>query len=163
MKKAYIAGPGVFRDNAAKTAAEERAIVRDAGLEPLHPLDNNSSPVPSAIRLANEAMIIACDCVLADIQSFRGPNMDPGTAYEIGFARALGKPVFLYGAYGTIASRVARAAEADLREFPFIECFGLAENLMITDETHNVYTYLNDAAQVAYAALSLKDSQADSK
>jgi nucleoside 2-deoxyribosyltransferase len=64
--------------------------------------------------------------------------MDVGTAFEIGFMRALGKPVLGYSnASADYASRVHQAAEASSAIWDHeshaadIEDFGLAENLMI--------------------------------
>jgi nucleoside 2-deoxyribosyltransferase len=34
--------------------------------------------------------------LIANLTPFRGPSGDVGTAYELGFARALGRPVFAY-------------------------------------------------------------------
>jgi nucleoside 2-deoxyribosyltransferase len=64
--------------------------------------------------------------------------MDVGTAFEIGFMQALGKPVFGYSnTPADYAARVHTAAERtagiwDLEsDATAIEDFGLAENLMI--------------------------------
>lgn len=82
------------------------------------------------------------NAVIANITPFRGPGMDPGTAFEIGFMRALGKPVFCYTASDLLhAERAARWAGAAVRERKgegledgdglLIENFGMVENLMI--------------------------------
>lgn len=64
--------------------------------------------------------------------------MDSGTAYEIGFMRALGRPVFGYSnAPGSLAARSGAYREAGLlpwdcdRADVQVENFGYAENLMI--------------------------------
>ena len=69
--------------------------------------------------------------------------MDSGTAYEIGFMRALGRPVFGYtniaGDYATrarawrLACAAARDADRPDADRPDVEIedFGLHENLMI--------------------------------
>jgi nucleoside 2-deoxyribosyltransferase len=44
----------------------------------------------------NEGLIRSCDLVIANMTPFRGPSTDVGTGYEMGFARALGLPVFAY-------------------------------------------------------------------
>lgn len=76
----------------------------------LFPLDNALGPDPEtgkeylssthamavAIRSSNMALIHECDGVLANMTPFRGPSMDVGTAYEIGVAAGLGKPVVGY-------------------------------------------------------------------
>ncbi len=53
--------------------------------------------MPAAIRSANLAMIRQSDAVVADMRPHRGIGMDGGTAYEMGYAAALGKPVLGYG------------------------------------------------------------------
>ena len=37
-----------------------------------------------------------CDVLIADMTPFRGPSMDVGTAFEMGFAKACRMPVFGY-------------------------------------------------------------------
>lgn len=131
--KIYLAGPDVFRANAVFHGKDLKNICAFYGAEGLWPFDNEVAEGPEKafrIRKANEAMIVACDAVVANIEPFRGPNMDPGTAYEIGFARALGRPVYLYTTNEqTLAER--SAAFSGKSEFPFVEDFGLGENLML--------------------------------
>ena len=44
--------------------------------------------------MANLEAIRAADFVMANLNDFRGPGEpDSGTAFEVGFAAALGKPV----------------------------------------------------------------------
>ena len=38
------------------------------------------------------------DAYLANMTPFKGVDADPGTAFEVGFAAALGKPIYLYSA-----------------------------------------------------------------
>ena len=70
------------------------------------------------------------------VSSFRGPGMDPGTAYEIGYMRAKGRPVFAYS--NDPASYAGRVPDARPRDGSLVdgagqsvEDFGLSENLMI--------------------------------
>ena len=42
------------------------------------------------------ARLRQCDAVVANLTPWRGPGADPGTAFEVGFAAALGKPVLAY-------------------------------------------------------------------
>ena len=53
---------------------------------------------PEWLRIywANEAHIRSCDALIAELTPFRGPSADVGTVYELGFMRALGRPVFGY-------------------------------------------------------------------
>jgi nucleoside 2-deoxyribosyltransferase len=82
----------------------------------------------------------SCDGLIANLTPFRGVSMDAGTAFELGFMRALGRPVLGY----TNATADYRArSEAYRRAVPHgtlpdadhpeaeIEDFDGAENLMI--------------------------------
>ena len=54
----------------------------------------------------------SCDLLIANCTPFRGVSMDVGTAFEIGFMRALGRPVFGYSnTPADYAARVHTAAE----------------------------------------------------
>ena len=147
----YLAGPGVFRPDAHDLAQAQKALCRRHGFEPLHPADPPASqfagrPAPESARIyrANLAMIRRADALLADLDPFRGPEADPGTAFEIGFAAALGKPVVGYvAAPDCVRQRVARlhgpiahcpdtGAWRD-RDGNLIEDFGHPANLMLAE------------------------------
>jgi len=86
--------------------------------------------------LRNEAHIRRCGAVIANLTPFRGPSADAGTVYEIGFARALGRPVF---GYANVAERFTERTRAFTASNEgacdadglLIEQFGLFDNLMI--------------------------------
>ena len=128
-------------------ARRKQAICAGAGLNGVFPLDPlpGEPPSPAGLPLAtrialqNEAHIRLCDAVVANLTPFRGPGADAGTVYEVGYARALGKPVFGYSnAHAPYETRVRRwagfpdgsAADRDPDGLE-IEQFGLAENLMV--------------------------------
>ena len=80
----------------------------------------------------------SCDVCLANCTPFRGVGMDCGTAYEIGFMRALGKPVFGYSsavqdyaARAHAARRFGALPPTSDRADADVEDFDQAENLMI--------------------------------
>lgn len=151
----YLAGPDVFRKAPHRYGIWLKLLCQEHDAEGLWPFDNEadfSDPeVAEKIRLANEAMIRQADAVVANIDPFRGPNMDPGTAYEIGFARALGKPVYLYMNTGDGTASTLRERTENTRMFwqrwfdrfedvyPNVEDFGLEENLMICSNS-DVFT-----------------------
>ena len=146
----YLAGPEVFFADALDLAREKKRLCARHGFQGVFPLDvaiEGASTLPPAdtaraISRANESLIRGCDLLIANCTPFRGVSMDAGTAYEIGFARALGKPVFGYtnvvADYKARAERhraaAGRAPAAD-RKGSAIEDFGLAENLMIAMAT----------------------------
>jgi len=153
----YLAGPGVFRPDAQAYSAALKDIAVRHGLTGLWPLDNDVSGddpamLAKAIFEANVAMIDAAAAVVADISPFRGPYMDPGTAFEIGYAHARGKPVFAWtGDSRTLRARTEVHGPArngtDAQGWT-IEDFGLAENLMISVPARGVF----DTAELAIAA-----------
>ncbi len=141
----YLAGPDVFLPDAREIGEAKRQICENLGLVGLFPLDNeiDIAGLPAVeqarrISLANEALMHHADAAIANLTPFRGASMDAGTAYEIGFIRALGRPVFAYTnsarCYAERAALTRRSGPApddfDAADVE-IENFGLAENLMI--------------------------------
>lgn len=147
--KAYLAGPDVFLADAIAVGEAKVARCREHGIEGLYPLDQSLDGVTEAglaraIFRGNVAMMRAADVILADLTPFRSPSADPGTAFELGFAFALGKPVFGYSASPEpLFERVAGAPRETLAALPdgrllhpdgvTIEDFGLADNLMLIE------------------------------
>jgi nucleoside 2-deoxyribosyltransferase len=134
-------------------------------LEGLYPLDNeipDFKPDPeTGIRIyhANMDQIEKAHAVLANMVRFRSPSMDVGTAFEMGVARGMDKPVFgyyesepFYGEFEEPGLYVERlAAFYGLSEVPTedpdgigVENFGMADNLMmmgaIDDAGHGIET-----------------------
>lgn len=144
----YLAGPEVFLADAVAVAAAKRAICAAHGLAGVFPTDppatapGQDGPEWCRIYLANEAHIRGCDALIANLTPFRGPSADPGTVYELGFMRALGRPVLGYSntsvrfghrtlaAIGPTARRRADGAWEDA-EGMAVEEFGLHDNLML--------------------------------
>ncbi len=144
--RVYLAGPEVFFPNAVAQGAEKKRICADFGFEGVYPLDNSIddtdrlSPlaIARAISHGNRLLMRSCDLIVANCTPFRSVSVDAGTAFEIGFMRALGRPCFAYSnAAHDYAARVqatpehARAAWDEETQQADIEDFGLAENLMI--------------------------------
>jgi nucleoside 2-deoxyribosyltransferase len=94
--KLYLAGPDVFRPDAAAWAARVEELCRGAGHEALIPLDDGATATAAAIYRSNLQRIAAADAVLANLNPFRGDEPDSGTCVEIGYALALGKRVIGY-------------------------------------------------------------------
>lgn len=136
----YIAGPDVFRPDARDWAEGVRAACRAAGHEALIPLDGEATTA-AEIYASNIAMIAAADVVLANLNPFRGAEPDSGTAFEVGYALALGKRVVGYVADASLqAERVAAwqgrpltPSELGLQDVDgrLVENFGLPLNLML--------------------------------
>jgi len=99
----YLAGPDVFYPDPIGVGHRKKEILRRIGLEGRFPMDNKIDfkgkrleDVALEIGRANEAMIKDCDIIIANMEPWHGPSMDVGTAYEMGFGRALGKIVVGY-------------------------------------------------------------------
>lgn len=149
MMQVYLAGPDVFLPEAAAMAAEKKRLCAYYGMLGVFPTDPRPEPVADAetetwyaIYLRNEAHIRACDALIANLTPFRGPSADAGTVYELGFMRALGRPVLGYSnEAASFADRTRHflGNQAKLNaagrwvdgEGLSLEEFGLADNLMI--------------------------------
>ena len=100
--KVYLAGPDVFLRDPRAMMDRKKAICETAGFEGICPLDNDiaqnadKTKMAMDISRANERLMDSCDLVIANMTPFRGPSMDVGTAYEMGYMRGKGKPVFGY-------------------------------------------------------------------
>lgn len=145
--KVYLSGPEVFLEDANDVLARKMAICRELGWEGLSPLDNEipaqvEDPRQAALAIyaGNLAMMDRADAIIANITPFRGPHMDPGTAFELGYMVAQGKPVMVYTqAIDSLVDRVADWSGGLTREAGVlrdhnghaVENFGLFENLMI--------------------------------
>ncbi|QEI08651.1 nucleoside 2-deoxyribosyltransferase [Pigmentiphaga aceris] len=142
MKKIYLAGPDVFRPDALAWGHSLKALCREFGFEGLYPLDNAAPAGLSGPALAtwifeaNIVLIRQCDLVMANLQAFRGYEPDSGTAFEVGFAAALGKPVWGYhDPMGSLRDQVPQVQRPDGLEVDadgqIVEDFGLSRNLML--------------------------------
>lgn len=141
----YLAGPEVFLPDPLEAGRRKITLAAEHGLEGVYPLDASldldglAKPAQAAlISRSNEALMRSCDAAIANLTPFRGVSADAGTAFEVGFMRALGRPVLGYTNTALDLagrSRVYRAGAP----LPFdcdapsvaIEDFDLAENLML--------------------------------
>lgn len=93
MTAIYLAGPDVFRPDAEAHGETLKALCAEFGFLGLYPLDH---ALPADIRepaaqaawvyRANVGLIERADCVLANLEPFRGSEPDSGTAFEVGYA-----------------------------------------------------------------------------
>ena len=143
----YLAGPELFLADAAVLAEAKRAVCAAHGHVGVFPTDPPPAPPPAGapewfrLYLSNEAHIRGCDALIANLTPFRGPSADPGTVYELGFMRALGRPVAGFmntqarfgartlAALGPAARRRGEGWED--AEGMAVEEFDLHDNLMI--------------------------------
>jgi nucleoside 2-deoxyribosyltransferase len=146
----YLAGPDVFLPDPLTRGATLKTVCARHGVEGIFPLDELPGEPPDwaalaefqRISLRNEAHIRNADALIANLTPFRGPSADVGTVFELGFMRALGRPVF--GWSNTAADFSARtraflgaaacqSADGGWRdnEAMALERFGCLDNLMI--------------------------------
>lgn len=99
MTTVYLAGPMVFWPNADDVFNEMKCILMQHGLEGIAPVDNQASlecipPGPQlaeAIYEADAQLMRRVDAAIFCLDPFRrGTEMDAGTAFEVGFCKALG-------------------------------------------------------------------------
>ena len=131
----YLAGFDVFRPDAVAHGERLKALCAQAGHRGFYPLDHAlpAGPTrPAAARWiyqSNCALIRQADAVLANLNNFRGHEPDSGTAFEVGYAAALGKPVV---GYIDDARPLREQLGATLDALGYeVEDFGLARNLML--------------------------------
>lgn len=103
MTSVYLAGPGVFRPDAIQYGAQLKSYCAANRLTGLFPLDKaapiglTGNDLSKWIFNANCALIRQANVVFADMRAFRSTSEpDSGTAFEVGFALALGKPIYLW-------------------------------------------------------------------
>ena len=102
MTNVYLAGPTVFLPDAAAVFAKMKGILARYELNGVAPIDNQigleqlppGGQLAEAIYLADEQLMREADAAIFNIDPFRrGTEMDAGTAFEVGYCKALGLPM----------------------------------------------------------------------
>lgn len=137
--KVYFAGPDVFHRDYSKWMEKTAATCKTLGFEPLFPYCPELNR-PLDIFKFNRALIIQADYVVANVTSFRGPEPDSGTVWEIGFATGLGKHVIQFTEDQLLHTDRHQAADEQLEDAGgvrnrdyFYEDFGKMVNLMLSE------------------------------
>ncbi len=150
--KIYLAGPDVFlNDFGASLFVAKKALCSEYGFVGVSPMDGEID-VSSlarvdrgvAIYAANAEHMRQCDATIANMTPFRGVSMDVGTAFEMGYMAARGRPVLGYTNstedYEQRAERYYRAGHhygVDAYSAgTSIETFDMADNLMMVGAVH---------------------------
>lgn len=158
LTSVYLAGPDAFAPDGATLIARKRAICESMGLKALTAGDETRRETRNSEAMAREiyagalATLRRADALIANLTPWRGPGCDPATAFEAGFAAALGKPVFAYMNVADEASadyqtRVEMMVGATLDQAGVwrdvegceIEDFGLPESLMLWAEARRFF------------------------
>ena len=151
MPSIYLAGPSVFWPDAEAEGGRLKAICDGHGLTGLYPADGDFEAWQD-IYEANCRLIEKADAVVADITPFRGPHADDGTAWEIGHAHALQKPVFCYGEIRPIVERIPHEEQDGVRRDAaglMVEDFGLPVNLMLAGAAEGLFSDAEGAIEAA--------------
>jgi len=135
----YLTGPDVFWPNAKEAVAAKVALCEAYGFNGHFPLDTeldltDLTPYEAglAIYRANIGLMDNADLVIANMTPFRGPSMDVGTAFEIGYMTAQKKPVWGYTLDGRLYSdRVDQIQKGQDAQGDQVEQFEMADNLMM--------------------------------
>lgn len=157
----YLAGPEVFLPEPVQAGEEKKSRIEQLveendwpfDLKGLYPLDNEiadfAPDFDTGIRIfqANIDLMDQADFIVANMVRFRGPSMDVGTAFEMGYVFGLDKPIFAYyeaepfygepEAPGLYAERVAQHYPLSATDPGFdihgqsIENFNMPDNLMM--------------------------------
>ncbi len=168
MKSIYFAGPDVFYPDAARLADEHKTLCRQYGFEPLHPIDQ---PTLASRHIfdTNIELLGRADAVVANLNPFRGAEVDSGTAFEVGFAVARGIPVVGYiESSECLKDRVGRLfgplGEQDGvwrdQDGNLVENFGHPVNLMLAESCLIVVGALEVALQALRSAKSIPEQLA---
>lgn len=153
MKSVYLAGPDVFFPEAVRIAEEHKALCRRYGFEPLHPIDQPTL-ASKHIFDTNIGLLKRADAVVANLNPFRGAEVDSGAAFEVGFAIARGIPVVGYlSSNESVVERVTRCFGPLVRtdgvcrdvDGNLVENFGHPVNLMLAESCILVAGTLKDA------------------
>lgn len=147
MKRVYLAGPDVFYPDATARAQKLKDICAKFKLQGVFPLDAGldldaiSDPVKKGVAIydANLDLIDSCDAVLANMTPFRGPSMDIGTGFEMGYAEGREKPIFAYS--DDMSLYETRCPDDGL----LVESFDMVDNLMVHACARGIYPSAEEA------------------
>lgn len=161
----YLAGYDVFRADAVEYGNRLKTLCLQRGLQGLFPMDQQAPVGLSGEALArwifraNVALIESADAVMANLNNFRGAEPDSGTAWEVGYAAALGKPVWGYLGDGRpLREQVGVDALGRDRDGFTVENFGLPRNLMLACSARLVIGSATDCLERIASALQVRVS-----
>lgn len=163
FERICLAGPDRFHPEPLTLLQRQRALCAASGFEALSALDagvSEGEPDEITVReryAAGIGRLRRADAVIANCTPWRGPNADPGTAFEAGVASGLGKPVFAYLNVDEeddsdhcirVLAHLGGGEGADGRwrdpDGCEIEDLGLPETLMLWAEARRFFTVVTD-------------------
>ncbi|WP_135081869.1 nucleoside 2-deoxyribosyltransferase [Terasakiella sp. SH-1] len=169
IPRIYLAGPDVFYPDPFVQSRQLKEICTAHGMEGVFPMDAgldisqmSKHQAAQAIYQANIELINGCDGMIANMEMFRGPGMDGGTAFEMGYATARGLPVVGYGARlsylertGSYYQGLEKQGELELDPSGLtVEDFDLVDNLMMACSAHQIVKTAQEAVIVLKSLVS---------
>jgi len=158
----YLAGPDVFFPDSQQRSKKLKQLCLKHGFNDLYPGDNDPSlETADDIRKANMQLIEDTDCLIANLEPFRGFEPDSGSVFELSYALSLGKKVAAYApSLEPMINRLRKEqnlSDDDLcdKNGCHIENFGLSHNLM--------YAHLVKGKSAEEAIMFLKKCLTDTK
>lgn len=105
MEKAlgiYVAGPMVFWPGGEEITRYDKELCRKKGFlvpECVTQLQAQDGPFQRACKLRSRCVerLVQSDCIIANMDRFRGMEADSGTLFEVGMGIALGHRIYFYG------------------------------------------------------------------
>jgi nucleoside 2-deoxyribosyltransferase len=142
--KIYLAGPDVFRKNAISRLNSLKRMTDFHGHSGMVPFDNKIPILPtdtktqigSKIFFANVELMDNAQVIIANLDPYRGPGVDDGTAFEIGYGYAKGIRIYGYTTLMDMELKDITTMMFDLekqKKYSELEDFGNTCNLMISD------------------------------
>lgn len=168
---AYLAGPDVFYPNPEEIGRLKKELCKKYGILGVYPLDlapsdlfsgkYNKSQIAKIIKNGCTKGIEDTTILIANLAPFRGISMDAGTAFEMGYADALNRPI--YGYTNDRRTYLEKVSEYDIclktetdiiidGKGQMVEDFGKIDNCMITESCGNLF-YSNPEDQYGLIAL----------
>lgn len=133
----------MFEPDAVEIGKRYKQICKNYGHEGLYPLDNECSSAKE-IYLGNVSLIDTADAVIANGNEFRG-EMDVGTAFEVGYAAAKGKKIFIYTSdTRTLIEKYGKCDE----QGRLTENFGYPLNLMLAEAAQIINGSFEDCVKL---------------
>lgn len=182
----YLAGPEVFLPDPIAAGVDKKAAIENLvkqndwafNLVGLYPMDNeidNFAPdfaTGMKIYHANIDLMNKAHFITANMVRFRGPSMDVGTAFEMGYMTGLEKPVFAYydatPFYGA-QEKPGLYAERIKKFYPIskdnpgvdihgqsIENFKMPDNLMMVGSLESGEAKISESFEAAILAIAAK-------
>ncbi|MBS0249875.1 MAG: nucleoside 2-deoxyribosyltransferase [Proteobacteria bacterium] len=150
--KIYLAGPEVFLPEFGKPVFDaKKSMCAEFDFEGVSPMDGeldlgvlSAFQQGVAIYRGNLDHMKRCDAVIANMTPFRGVSMDAGTAFEMGYMAAMGKPVLGYthvtSPFHHRSIGYYEHGREDLLEMysagTSVERFDMPDNLMMVSAVH---------------------------